>query len=108
LQRLLGQEGFPDRHVSPSAVAVEVLFAQVQQGQADFPEAHPLTFTLDELDSLDPDERLVALSMCAKLAGHPTFARVLESSEKRLKDAWTAYEAYESQLRQALHPWLST
>jgi Rad3-related DNA helicase len=70
-------------------------------------EAGAAAIDLAQLDALDPDERVVGLSIWSKLTEHPALAGKLPSAQARLEQAWSDYDLYESQLRHALEPWLT-
>jgi hypothetical protein len=107
LLRLQEPSGFPDNHLNQTALSIEALYAQLQLGDFQAVEAGAESIDLAQLDALDPDERVVGLSIWSKLTEHPALAGKLPSVQTRLEQAWSDYDLYESQLRHALEPWLT-
>ncbi len=107
LVRLQQPTGFPKNHLNPTALTIEALYAQLQLGDTAAVAAGVAQVDLSQLDTLDPDERVVGLSIWARIASHPALAGQVPDDPERLAQAWAAYDTYESQLRQALEPWLT-
>jgi hypothetical protein len=107
LLRLEARDGFAHSHLNQTALSIEALYAQLQIGDFQAVEVGAAAIDLAQLDALDPDERVVGLSIWSKLTEHPAMAGKLPSVQARLEQAWSDYDLYESQLRHALEPWLT-
>lgn len=108
LSRLQNLDRFAGKHVNSVALALELIYAKscANDGQDVLGELQSLA--LEDLASLDPDERLVALTIYAKLVDQHRSADRHEAGIRALTECRAAYRAYELELRAALSPWLTT
>ncbi len=104
-----GLENFADKHINSTARTIDSAFASWLTGdlggQALYSRLCELS--LDDLQPLDPDERLVALTMYSRMAeavGEIDFAPLAV----RLQESKEDYLRFELELRTAMAPWLST
>jgi hypothetical protein len=100
-------ERFSGKHVNEVALRIDTLYLENQIGSSPGLADQLTSIDLDQISSLDPDERLVALTLldrmthfCHPSEKPPTFAPQLDAAR-------IEYDEYEDQLKSALSPWLA-
>ena len=106
LEKIVEINQFAGKHLNSTALAIDRLFALSGTSGDMNPPTEIGTLDLSALNTLDPDERLVALTMLVQLSDRYSGALDATLLRERLQDATVDYEKYENQLLASVAPWL--
>jgi hypothetical protein len=106
LDKVVALDHFAGKHVNSTALAIDRLFAQHTASQHVDLEVRLAELNLSDLDTLDPDERLVAMTMLIRLNARLPANERAEALSLHLQNAKSDYEDYENALFRSLSPWL--
>ena len=106
LERIDGVHQFAGKHLNSTALAIDRLFALSAASRDVNVPAEIGMLDLTALDTLDPDEGLVAMTMLAQLGAR--YSGLVDTAPLNcgLQDARVDYEKYESQLLASTSLWL--
>ncbi|MFM7507807.1 MAG: hypothetical protein ACKO3M_14875 [Rubrivivax sp.] len=106
LARNVAIDQFAGKHLNSTALAIDRLYALVAASRETDVAADIGTLDLAELESLDPDERLVAMTMLVRLSDR--FPGAIDATLVRsgLENARVDYMEFETKLLGATSPWL--
>ena len=106
---LTSLERFSRKHVNELALHLDHLYECWLLGVLSLEDLKSQIKTLDwqQLSGLDPDERMVALTIYSRLASLFTADVGVDQRHQDLEESKEAYLAYEHGLRSAMGPWLS-
>jgi len=102
LETFIGIRSFPSSHLNDSALRTELAFCQMMAGDLQRAQGFATLIDVDELSTLDPDERLVLSKMLLALQSREFQVLGAASLADFALRAATELEAYEARLREAV------
>ncbi|MFN9745934.1 MAG: hypothetical protein ACK57B_09860 [Betaproteobacteria bacterium] len=106
LARIVEIDQFAGKHLNSTALAIDRLYAMVTASREVDVAAEISALDVSALETLDPDERLVAMTMLVRLSDRLAGAIDATVLRTRLEDAKSDYEEFEKRLLAAVSSWL--
>lgn len=104
--KLQSLDRFAGKNINAAALAIDLIFVRHQIDPIPDLAAQLKSVNPDELQSLDPDERLVAFTIIGRLADSGSLHLDQVPSASNVELALAEYTEYERELRSAMTPWL--